>query len=250
MYDVTSVATATAVGVSGYCLWVRRGTWRQPWELGSSITVAGMFVCLLLMAPTWWAELLSAPLHSLVGVWDLNNLIGHLAYLVGLVTLVNTLVDRVNLAAPARFKRRCLELPITIMLPVLIGLFCAAAPAEHTRDLFAAPPTFWLSVYWLTLCAVAGYLITLLGQLLLVVRRDPRSRVTANLYLATIAVDSGCVVSVILSRMVPDYPHVVTWLLLCVAASGYALAPAYSWRQKAKRPAMEPGPNPQPVEGW
>ena len=80
------------------------------------------------------------------------------------------------------------------------------------------------------------------------VRRDPRSRITANLYLAAIVVNSGCVVSIIVSRMVPDYPHVVTWLLLSVAASGYALAPAYSWREKTKRPAIKPGPDPQPVE--
>jgi hypothetical protein len=248
MDDVTFLVTTTAAVVTGYCLWVRRGSWGQPWELGSSITVAGMFTCLLFMAPTWWAQLLSTPLHFLTGVWNVDDLFGHLAYLTALIALVKTLVNRIDLAEPERFTRKCLELPIAIMLPLLLGLFYAAAPREHARDLFAAPATLWLNLYWVVLCACASYLITLLWRLLLVVRRDPRSRITANVYLAAIMVDSGCVVSIIVSRMVPDYPHVVTWLLLCVAASGYALAPAYSWRQKTKRPAMEPGPDPQPVE--
>ena len=208
-----------------------------------------MFACLLLMAPTWWAQLLSPVLHFLTGVWNVDDLFGHLAYLTALIALVKTLVNRVNLAESARFKRKCLEMPITIMLPLLLGLFYAAAPKEHVRDLFAAPATPWLSLYWVVLCGCASYLITLLWRLLLVVRRDPRSRITANIYLAAILVDSGCLVSIIVSRMVPHHPHVLTWLLLCVAASGYALAPAYSWRQKTKRLAMQPGPDPQPVEG-
>ena len=248
MGDVTFLATTTAALVTGYCLWVRRGSWGQPRELGSTITVAGMFTCLLMMAPTWWAQLLSTPLHSLVGVWNVDDLLGHLAYLTGLIALVNTLVNRVDLAEPARFKRLSLEMPIAIMLPLLLGLFYTGAPEEQARDLFAAPATLWLSLYWVALCSAASYLITLLWRLLLVVRRDPRSRIIANVYLAAIMVDSGCVVSVIVSRMIPDYPHMVTWLLLSVAASGYALAPAYSWRRKAKRPARKPGPDPQPVE--
>src|SRR5271155_3965192 len=100
-----AVATIAAVVITGYCVWVRRGAWTCRWELGSSITAASMVACLLLMNPalslTW-----SAPLHALTGLWNIEDLLGHLAYLAGLITLAQALANRTNLADPERFLRR------------------------------------------------------------------------------------------------------------------------------------------------
>jgi hypothetical protein len=228
-----AVATIAGVIITGYCVWVRRGAWSCRWELGSSITAASMFVCLLLMNPVL-SLTLSAPLHDLTGLWNLEDLLGHLAYLAGLVTLAQALANRTNLDDPYHFSRRHLEGPIAIALPLLIGLFIVATPAEHWPDLFRAPVTGWMTLYWLVLCASASYLLTHLLRLLWVVRRDPRSTVTANIYIAAITIDLGCVSSVVASRVIAGYPAALTWTLLCVAACGYAIAPAYSWHRKTR----------------
>lgn len=241
MRDVTVAVTTTAAVVTGYCMWARRGSWREPWELGSSITVAGMFGCLLLMAPTRWAQVLSPALHALTGVWNVDDLFGHLSYLIGLTALVFALSSRTNL--DGQFLRRRLEAPVAIMLPTLLGLFYVAAPKEHAGDLFKAPATLWLDLYWVVLCGSAGYLLVLLWGLLRVIRRDPRATVTAHIYMVAIIVDGCCLISIVVSRLVSNYPTVITWVLLSVAASGYALAPTYSWRQKARQArAIDPDP--------
>lgn len=228
-----AAATIATIVITGYCVWVRRGAWTCRWELGSSITAASMFACLLLMSPalslTW-----SAPLHALTGLWNIEDLLGHLAYLAGLITLVHALANRTNLDDPEKYLRRRLEAPIAIALPLLIALFLVATPAKHWPDLFRAPVTGWMTLYWLALCASASYLLAHLLRLLWVVRRDPRSTVTANIYIAAIVVDLGCVSSVVASRVIAGYPAAVTWTLLCLAASGYAIAPAYSWRRKTR----------------
>src|SRR5580693_5547015 len=108
-----AAATIAAVIITGYCVWVRRDAWNCRWELGSSITAASMFACVLLMNPAL-SLTLSAPLHDLTG----------------LVTLAQTLAKRTNLDDPERFLRRRLEAPIAIALPLLIGLFIAATPGK------------------------------------------------------------------------------------------------------------------------
>jgi hypothetical protein len=226
-----AAATIAAVIITGYCVWVRRDAWNCRWELGSSITAASMFACLLLMNPAL-SLTLSAPLHDLTGRWNIEDLLGHLAYLAGLVTLAQTLAKRTNLDDPERFLRRRLEAPIAIALPLLIGLFIVATPGKHWPDLFRAPVTGWMTLYWLALCTSASYLLIHILRLLWVVRRDPRSTVTANIYIAAITIDLGCLSSVVASRVIAGYPAAVTWMLLCVAACGYAIAPAYSWHIK------------------
>ena len=124
---------------------------------------------------------------------------------------------------------RCL-----LALPLLIGLFIVATPGKHWPDLFRAPETGWMTLYWLALCTSASYLLIPILRLLWVVRRDPRSTVTANIYIAAITIDLGCLSSVVASRVIAGYPTAVTWTLLCVAACGYAIAPAYSWHIKTR----------------
>jgi hypothetical protein len=227
------VITFAAVAITGCCLWVRRGAWGHRFELGGSIVAASMLACLLLMSPAL-SLALSAPIHAVTGLWNVEDLLGHLVYLAGLIALFQTLVYRTTLDEPERFLRRYLEMPAVIILPMLVTLFAFGTTEEHYPDLFRAPVTGRMSLYWLVLCAAAGYLLVNLLRLLRVVRRDPRSTVTANIYITAISIDFGCLASILVSRVVPGYPSVITWSLLCVAACGYAAAPGYSWYCKAR----------------
>lgn len=235
---MVTLITIVAAAITGGCLWVRRGAWAHRFELGGCIVAASMFACLLLLEPAL-SLALSTPIHAVTGLWNLEDLLGHLAYLAGLTALFHALVYRTTLDEPKQFLRRYLEMPTAIMLPLLVGLFLVGAPKEHYPDLFQTPITGWMTLYWVALCAAAGYLLVNLLRLLWVVRRDPRSTVTANVYITAIVIDGGCLASILGSRMIHDYPNVITWILLCAAACGYALAPGYSWYRKTRR-AIDP----------
>ncbi|HTZ12185.1 MAG TPA: hypothetical protein VMC78_00925 [Mycobacterium sp.] len=230
---MVTVITVATVAITGCCLWVRRRAWGHRFELGGSIVAASMFLCVLLMGPAL-SLAVSTPIHAVTGLWNLEDLLGHLVYLAGLTALFHTLVYRITLDEPERFLRRHLEIPMAIMLPLLVGLFIVGTLKEHYPDLFQAPVTGWMSLYWAALCAAAGYLLVNLLRLLRVVRRDPRSTVTANIYITAISIDSGCCASILVSRVIPGYPSIITWVLLCVAACGYAAAPGYSWYRKTR----------------
>jgi len=231
---MVTVLTIIAAAITGGCLWVRRRAWGHRFELGGCIVAASMFACLLLMGPAL-SLALSTPIYAVTGLWNLEDLLGHLAYLAGLTALFQTLVYRTNIDAPTRFLRRYLEVPTAIILPLLVGLFVVGTPETHYPDLFQTPVTGWMTLYWVVLCAAAGYLLVNLLRLLRIVRRDPRSTVTANIYITAIGIDGGCLASILASRVIHGYPHVITWILLCAAASGYALAPGYSWFRKTRR---------------
>jgi hypothetical protein len=84
-------------------------------------------------------------------------------------------------------------------------------------------------------------LIYLLGygfRALLILRRDPRSRVIANVYLVASA--SGIAACVV--RITTAFIHPIqaleggrlVWLFACVCGAVFALAAAHSWRAKTK----------------
>jgi hypothetical protein len=229
--------TVVATVVTGICVFMRRTAWGCRFELGASIVVVAMLACMLLISPPF-ATLWSGPLHAVTGLWNVEDLLGHLVYLMGLITLGNVVAGRIDLGLI--WLRPRLEIFLMIVPALLIGIFTQAAPVREYQNLFEAPLTWWLALYWLVVCSAAAWLIVLSVRLLVIVRRDPRSRTTANIYLTALFVDLGCVASVVASQLIHGYPHVITWLLLDAAVCGYAIAPAYSWRQKTRPLDLRP----------
>jgi hypothetical protein len=96
------------------------------------------------------------------------------------------------------------------------------------------PTDFWLSIYWLLLCGTLIYLLGYGSRALLVLRKDPRSRTMANVYLAAcISGIMACVVR-ITTAFVPALQGlengVLVWFFACVCGAVFALASAHSWR--------------------
>jgi hypothetical protein len=82
------------------------------------------------------------------------------------------------------------------------------------------------------------YLLTYGARALLILRRDPRSRKIANIYLVASA--SGiiaCVVRII-TAYVPALQTIeggtLVWIFACGCGAGFALTSAQSWRIKTK----------------
>jgi hypothetical protein len=117
---------------------------------------------------------------------------------------------------------------------------------ETPPDFLAVPCDFWLRVYWLTYGATIIYLECFLVRLLWVLRRDPRSRLTSDLFI--IATGLGLAsFAVLLTRIIIN-PGLVApfwiWAPSSVAGGLAAFAAAWSWRERMRpRSHRRPPPN-------
>ena len=132
-----------------------------------------------------------------------------------------------------------MERPATLCIPLLLATFSFGnGAAIYRSDFFDVPTDFWLSAYWLLLCGTLIYLLAYGSRALLILRKDPRSRFIANVYLvASVCGIMACIVR-IATAYVPQLQAVeggtLVWLFACTCGAGFALASAHSWRIKTK----------------
>ena len=74
---------------------------------------------------------------------------------------------------------------------------------------------------------------------MLVLRKDPRSRRVANIYLvASAAGVAACVVRLVTAYIPPlqttDVGTTLVWVFACMCGAGFAITSAESWRNKTK----------------
>lgn len=223
-------------------LWVRRTTWRFKWESAATINLAGILICLVCMMP------FTTPafdwLHSITGIWNLEDMIGHLAYLTGITVLSYVTLNRIELPAAGRWRRLRLEIPAVVVLPTMVGLFVLGSPDHHERDLFTAPPNFWLAAYWLAMAAAALWVLGhLLWALAIIARLDPASSTMAKIYLLAVTVDCGSIAAKAGSIWLPGVGLEGTaWVLVCAATGGYAAAAIYGMQRVRRWLAWPPPP--------
>ena len=74
----------------------------------------------------------------------------------------------------------------------------SAGSRTYARDFFELHTDFWLTVYWVLLCTTLTYLLLFGARALLILRKDPRSRRIASVYLfATGSAIAACAVRTI-----------------------------------------------------
>lgn len=222
-----------------WSLWIRRVTWTCRWEVAATLNIGLQMAAVLLMSPLA-SETLGVLLYNLTGKWNLEDYIGHDLYIVAASAVVyNTLGRLQDDHAMQRTFKQYVERPATVCIPLLLATFTLGNGASIYRpDFFDVPTDFWLNTYWLLLCGTLIYLLGYGSRALLILRKDPRSRRIANIYLAASA--SGilaCVVR-ITTAYVPALQEVesgrLVWLFACGCGAGFALASAHSWRIKTK----------------
>jgi hypothetical protein len=193
----------------------------------------------VLMSPLA-SQTLGVGLHNITGVWNLQNYIGHDCYVVAASAIVYNALGRLgdDNAFQASF-RRYVERPATLCIPLLLATFSLSAGSKmYVRDFFALRTDFWLTVYWLVLCGTLAYLLSFGARALLILRKDPRSRQIANIYLFSSA--SGIMATVVrgITALVPPLQGPVgaylVWLFACMCGVGFALTSAHAWQQKLK----------------
>jgi hypothetical protein len=235
---VTVLIAITLASVA-WSLWIRRVTWSCRWEVAATLNVALQGAAVLLMSP-WASRTIGHTLHDLTGKWNLEDYLGHDCYIVAATAIVYNALGRLqdDTVVQRKFKQY-VERPATLCIPLLLATFSMGAGARVYRDdFFTVPTDFWLSVYWILLCTTIIYFLTYGARALLILRRDPRSRRVANLYLfATAAGVLACSVR-ILTALVPALQPLedgrLVWLFACTCGAVFAISAANSWRTKTR----------------
>jgi hypothetical protein len=235
---LTVLITITMACIA-WSLWIRRVTWSCRWEVAATLNIALQGVTVLLMSPLA-SETLGHWLHALTGKWNLEDYIGHDLYIVAASAVVYNTMGRLQDDHVMRktFKQY-VELPATLCIPILFATFTLGNGARIYRtDFFEVPTDFWLNMYWLLLCGTLIYLLGYGARALLVLRKDPRSRRVANIYLiASVSGIAACTVRLV-TAFVPGWQAIeggtFVWIFACGCGAGFALASAHSWRIKTK----------------
>jgi len=242
---LTVLIVVTLASVT-WSLWIRRVTWHCRWEVAATLNIALQGSAVALMSPLA-ANTLGVALHNVTGEWNLQNYLGHDCYIVAASAIVYNAVGRLedDHSLQLSFKQY-VERPATLCIPLLLATFTLSHGSKvYARDFFALRTDFWLTVYWILLCATLIYLLAFGSRALLVLRQDPRSRNIANLYLmASASGIAACAVRII-AALVPAIQgrgdSALVWFFACTCGAGFALTSAYSWRQRVKwfnRPAV------------
>jgi hypothetical protein len=238
------MALATLIAITLCCiawsLWIRRVTWSSRWEVAATLNIALQGGAVVLMSP-WASETVGVALHSLTGKWNLEDYIGHDLYIVAASAVVYNALGRLqdDHSLQSSFKQ-WVERPATLCIPLLLVTFWLGNGARVYRpDFFKAPTDFWLNTYWLLLCGTLIYLLGYGARALLVLRKDPRSRRIANIYLvASAAGVAACLVRLVTAYVPPlqamDGGTTLIWVFACMCGAGFAITSAQSWRMKTK----------------
>jgi hypothetical protein len=235
---IATLITIT-IGCIVWSLWIRRVTWRCRWEIAATLNVALQGLAVLLMSPLA-SETLGVALHALTGKWNLEDYIGHDCYIVAASAVVYNALGRLkDDDAMRKTFRQYVERPATLCIPLLLVTFSLGNGARiYKPDFFEVPTDFWLNTYWLLLCGTLIYLLVYGSRALLVLRKDPRSRRIANVYLvASISGIVACAVRITTAYVTPIQGlegGTLVWLFACMCGAGFAIASAHSWRIKTK----------------
>lgn len=235
---VTSLVVIT-LGCLAWSLWTRRVTWSCRWEVAATLNLALQGCAVVLMSPTM-SELAGPALYGLTGIWNLEDYLGHGCGIVAAAAIVYHTLGRLgdDHVLQAKFTRY-VQYPATVCIPLLLATFTAGqGAAVYRADFFDVPTDLWLAAYWLLLCAFLIYLLGYASRALLVLRRDPRSRNVADIYLAaSVAGMAACAVRIITALL--DGRHSLDgswliWIFACVCGAGFAFGSASSWRRRVK----------------
>ena len=229
---MTPVFVITTLVVVLYCLWVRRATWWSRWEAAATLAIAMEGSALLLFTP-WAGTELGPTLHSWLGLWNVQQIIGFLCLIAGV--LANIYHMLVRLADPAQvlpIMRSHLLMPVGLGVGVVLVAFVKTDRGSEP-DIFATlTGDRWLTLLEVAASALVLFLSGYVGRLLLTLRRDPRAGATLTLYVvAMVLAVAACLVAVV-SIVTGCYCGPLVWACLCLSVATFAYGLARSWQAK------------------
>lgn len=249
-----STLTALALCFCGGTIWVRRKTWRLQWDRALTMSFLFQGLGFALTAPAM-SHYLEHALFRISGVAHLRDFFGHVLFICAICCVIYACACRLVPDHELESVLYKIEFPGAIAGGTMLAAITLSdsLSRETPLDFLHVPCDFWLRVYWLTYGAVVIYLLCFVVRLLWVLRRDPRSRLTADLFI--IAGGLGVVsFAVLLTRIIVN-PGLVArfwiWTPSCVAGGLAAFAAAWSWRERMRpRSRKRPPPNSTRRVSW
>lgn len=245
---MTSVLIGATVMVALYSLWVRRDTWWSRWEIGITLAITLETFALVLMSP-WAAETLGPWVHQATRIWNLQQLLGHICFVVAVGANIYHVLAR--LADFDRFRpmfRRQVELPVQAGVTAMVIVF-VIADAGYRPDGFSNGEGggALASAYWVLMCALLIYLSGYATRVLLVLRSDQRAKETIELYAASTTFAVAALMALLSNAWSRADVSSLVWLCACISVGIFAYGSARSWQAKAAwfasgRPIKEPNP--------
>lgn len=244
---MTPALIAVTVLVTLYALWVRRDTWWSRWEIGITLAIALETAALVLMSP-WAAEELGRWAHRAIRIWNLQQLAGHLCFVVAIAANIYHVLAR--LADFDQFRpmfRRHVALPVQICMAALVATFLFAN-AGYRPDGFSTDGGggAWARAYWVLLSLLMMYLAGYASRVLSRLRSDPRAKETVELYTASTAFAVAGIMALLSNAWANTNVSQLIWLCTCISVIIFAVGSARSWQAKAAWFAGEGHPVAQP----
>src|SRR6476619_6755057 len=121
-------------------------------QVAATLNIALQGLAVLLMSP-WASETVGQLLHTLTGKWNLEDYIGHDAYVVAASAIVYNALGRLqDDHAMQRTFKQYIERPATLCIPLLLATFSLGnGSAVYRPDFFQVPTDPWLTAYWIIL---------------------------------------------------------------------------------------------------
>jgi hypothetical protein len=241
---IFALMITVVVACVAWSLWVRRPTWRYPQQSGTTASVALLGATALLLSPLA-AATLGRALHGLTGQWYLDDLLGHACAVGAAAAIAQTALIRCadNRTAEAML-RRWVEFPAVLSFPLLLATFTLSEvpDAEHRAAdyFFEVPADVWLGVHRLIFNALMIYLFAYIIHLMVILRRDERSRCTADIFIVSAAFGVLACLTRIVTILYPPLLTVETVRLgplgacACACGLGVAVASGRSWHAKTR----------------
>ena len=134
-----AVLIAITLTCIAWSLWIRRVTWTCRWEVAATLNIALQGGAILLMSPLA-SETVGKALHSVTGMWNLEDFVGHDMYIVAASAIVYNAVGRLqDDHQMQRAFRQYVELPATLCIPLLLATFSLSS-TPSTRGTSSPPP--------------------------------------------------------------------------------------------------------------
>jgi hypothetical protein len=242
-----SAPIALALCFCGGAMWVRRKSWRIRWDRALTMSFLFQGLGFALCAPAM-SHYLEHALFRICGVAHLRDFFGHVLFICAICGVIYACACRLVADDELESVLYKIEFPGAIAGGTMLAAITLShnLSRESPPDFLDVPCDFWLRVYWLAYGAIVIYLLCFVVRLLWVLRRDPRSRLTANLFIT--ASGLGVVSFAMLLTRIIINPGLVArvwiWAPSSVAGGLAAFAAAWSWRERMRpRSHRRPPPN-------
>lgn len=193
-----------------------------------------MFAINILMMTPEIGLPLSPYLYRAFGVWNIEELIGHMFYIGALMGLITMGAMRLKLphSALQKFLHRNVALAGSFIVPVAVALFFAGrGGGANIGDLILHRPTLRMYPYWIFLGASSLYLSSVLVYVLKALRENPASRLTCDLYLTGCYLSIGSVILGVAVLFTPVAARAM-WIDIRLESITFSIAAIVSWQRR------------------